>query len=106
MGTGKAYFNTEKLHTVSVNDLDQDYTFSMYPNPAQDNVTLLLDYPDYDKAMIEIYSASGERVYASEAQLAPGVNQQLLQVDGLKNGLYYLKITNEKMNLTQRLMVQ
>lgn len=106
MGTGKAYFNTEKLYTVSLNEMGIDYKFSLYPNPAKESATLLIDYPETDKVTIEIFTLSGERVYTDESQLDPGVNQQLLQLDNLNSGIYLVKVKNERINLTQRLVIQ
>ena len=106
MGTGKAYFEKERLHTVSLESQELDFTFSMYPNPARESLTLLVNYPESDEANVEIYSASGEIVYREYLSLVPGVNQKLMNVMGLQSGVYFLRMNTGKTSFSQRLIIQ
>lgn len=106
MGTGKTYFNKELLGTVSINEMDFNMNYSIYPNPATDQVTLLLDYPQNESVNVTIYNLSGQQVYQNTLNLTKGVNQKQLQLNNLNQGIYILNINNEKFNNSQKLIIK
>tara|TARA_R110001592_G_scaffold150576_2_gene376606 strand:- start:290 stop:1555 length:1266 start_codon:yes stop_codon:yes gene_type:complete len=106
MLSGKTYFTKELLQNVSVNDIEQKVTMSIYPNPTSGNVTLLLDYPSSDKLKINIFDLSGKAVYQDNIGLSTGVNQELLAINHLTSGIYLLSIKNEKINIAQKLIIR
>lgn len=106
MGSGKAYFNKELLHNVSVENMDQKMQISFYPNPTRGNVTLLVDYFTNDKIEVEIYDLSGKIVYQDLINLSVGVNQKLLNINHLNKGLYVMYIKNEKFNTSEKLIIR
>jgi hypothetical protein len=106
MGTGKAYFNKEMLQTVSVNSFEQSMNFSMYPNPATNNVTLLLDYFEKATVNIEILDLSGRLVLDKTIQLNKGIHQEQLNISQLNSGVYLLSLKSNKLNITQKLIVK
>lgn len=107
MSTGKAYFNTEMLQTVSVVNYDKPaIKFSIYPNPATDNVTLLMDYFEGADLEISIVDLSGKLVYNQREQLLNGVNQKTINISQFKGGIYLLNLKTDQLNTTQKLIVR
>lgn len=106
MGTGKSYFNKELLQNVSVDNMEQQMQMSIYPNPTNGNVTLLVDYFTNDNIEVEIYDLSGKMVYQDLINLSVGVNQKMLNINHLSGGLYVLNIKNEKFNTSEKLIVR
>lgn len=105
--TGKAYFNTELLATVSIATYDnQAVNFTVYPNPATENITLLMDYFESADMNISIMDLSGKLVYNNSLQLTNGVNQKTINITQLKSGIYILSLKNDQINTTQKLIVR
>ena len=104
--TGKAYFNKELLSTVSVGSFEQTMKFSIYPNPATNNVTLLLDYFEKGAMNIEIIDLSGKLVMSKSIQLNNGINKEVLNINQLNSGVYLLNLKSDKLNTTQKLIVR
>ena len=105
-GNGKAFFNKEMLQTVSVGDYEFKAQLSMYPNPATNRITLLLDYPSTDDVLIEIIDLSGKVVYAETTQLLSGVNQKTIMLNDLNSGVYIITLKNNKFTTAQKLIVR
>ncbi|MGB0882075.1 MAG: T9SS type A sorting domain-containing protein [Vicingaceae bacterium] len=103
---GKAIFNTELLHTVGIEGVEKNMKLSMYPNPATDKVTLLLDYPENDVMNVELINLSGQIVYREQLNLNAGINQKTIRVDNLQSGIYLLNIVNAEFKSTQKLIVR
>ena len=102
LATGKAYFNTEMLQTVSVvNYKNKIINFSVYPNPATDNVTLLMDYYESSNMNISTVDLSGKMVYNEVQQLISGINQKTININQLKSGIYILRLQNDQLNSTR-----
>ncbi|MCB9360863.1 MAG: T9SS type A sorting domain-containing protein [Flavobacteriales bacterium] len=106
MMSGKTYFNKELLQNVSVNDVDQNVQLSIYPNPTQGNVTLLVDYPSSDNVEIKIVDLSGKLAYQNILGLSAGINQKVLDINHLTSGVYIMSIRNEKFNTSQKLIIR
>jgi len=106
MSTGKAYFNKEMLQTVSVNNFDDEIVFSIYPNPATSNITLLIDYVGSDVMTIEIIDLSGKLVHNEAISLQNGINQKLLNISQLNSGFYIINLKGKQFITTQKLIVR
>jgi len=74
-----------------------DFNFSVYPNPAQNSITIKADLFNF----IEIYSLNGKLVYSAEAK-----NGEIIDVSQLKNGIYILKNTNKFRSKVQKLVIK
>lgn len=103
---GRSFFNTELLHTVGIEGVEKSMTLSIYPNPATDKVTLLLDYPENDVMNIELINLSGQVVHREQVSLFSGVNQKQIDVSHLQSGIYLLNMINSDFKSTQKLIVR
>jgi len=105
-GLGKAMFNQEHLQTVSVQVYEHNVTFSMYPNPATNQITLLLDYFEYATMQVDVVDLSGKLVLSKTIQVNNGVNQKTIDINQLKSGIYLLQLKSDQLNTTQKLIVR
>ena len=63
----------------------------MYPNPANDELYVLLAAPvSPEQARIELYNVLGERIMAQQAQNG----QNRVDMAGRPSGIYFVKVMN------------
>lgn len=74
----------------------------VFPNPASDYT--IVSYALEESGMVELLSQDG-RIIRSE-YLKPGINQHLLRTGGLPSGVYTIKLSGGKKNLTSRLVIK
>ncbi len=63
---------------------------TMFPNPAQDNVSVEIHSNSNQEISIEIYNNLGKVVYHTQENLSQGVNRINMNVNNLLAGLYYV----------------
>lgn len=97
--TGKIGFRKVKLLDVggisnSVNSLSSSV---IYPNPAANNFSLIIDNKETENITTTIYDLSGKQVLNRNlGELPVGLNAIDFDTFGLKNGLYFMQISNGK----------
>ena len=74
------------LNNSLVNDSDK---VIIYPNPAQDLITINLNHSNADK--IEIYNSVGQIVF----QLNNPTTENTIPTQRFSNGMYFIKVTSE-----------
>ena len=83
----------------SLNTADTDLLrFKMYPNPSDGELFLELNR----ESQLEIFDVNG-RVMSRQNHLQPGNNTINLQ--GLNNGLYFIKLSNLNGQVVQKLQL-
>lgn len=88
---------------VSVLDNIKNNGFKMYPNPANENVTIeFVNNPDVNK--IEIYSITGQVVYT---QNLSNTNELInINTVSFENGVYFIKLAGENKDLFEKLIIK
>lgn len=100
---------TEK--TVKVQDyvgLDEDkvkFDVKAYPNPAKDYFNLEMDATEQDDLIIEIYNSNGRLVHQSKAE-GRRIITETFSIGDFPDGIYLLKIFNNEINYTGKILVQ
>jgi hypothetical protein len=92
---------------VGIRDLTKssyEFVASLYPNPAKDNVVILLNHEvDGASVNIEVMDVTGKIVLCkTENSKTTKIN---LSTDDLINGLYFIKIKSGKFISTQKLLI-
>lgn len=84
--------------TVSVKEIAQQNTFSIYPNPAKDNI-----YFNSENTidLVEIIDVTG-KILLSKSNL--GIGLQQLNVAELANGIYFVRIKNKQQTSISRII--
>ena len=87
--TVKFLHNIATSCSVGVEEVNEDVSFSISPNPASHNLNISLSgFNDVGEVSIEIYDMLGKKV-SSISQVEPKNN---LNVSGFKNGMYFISI--------------
>ena len=91
------------VQDVSVEELKNEIGFNVYPNPVQDNLTLLVSDNTTNVLTLSIADVQGRLV-----QEIPVLNhnRQVLNLDQLPTGIYVLQVNTTKGLINQRIIKQ
>lgn len=92
-----SHFGDPWFSTLSNDDVDQDLSIRVYPNPAKDFITIrgLKQFAD-----IEIYTISGIKVYKGNY-----IPESQLNLN-LASGIYMIKVTEENKSVIKKLIIK
>jgi hypothetical protein len=94
------------LPVVSTGVMQEVRGFNLYPNPAEDRVTLNFRSDRTGMVTISVYDFTG-RVIVSEALMKPAVSlESTIDLAGFDSGVYVVEIREGERSLKQRLIVQ
>lgn len=92
-----------KDYTVGLEESKaQNSTFSIYPNPANNSITINYTGDLSQKTNIEIYNYLGQEIMQSNLQS----NTTAINVSDLINGIYFVKVRTDNTQKVQRLIIQ
>lgn len=66
----------------------------VFPNPAGATLNYRVVSSQAGIGMLQVFNSFGVMVITSQVQLVEGVNQHAINISGLNNGSYFLKLTN------------
>ena len=104
--TGDYIYNASQVVTpAGVNVQEQvntPFTFSFYPNPSIENITV--NYSLEQSAMVTytIYDLTGKQVQSESSNRFPGAQQQNVYVNNLQAGTYLLSVNVNGNVITKR----
>lgn len=109
--TGKAVFETRLLGAVSVgvNEVAgiNQATYSIYPNPAQNQVNIMIDaQAPNSNTVLMVTDITGKVLQNSRIGLNKGVNAYSFNVANYPSGTYIVSVVNENFKLTETVAVQ
>ncbi|MEO8151348.1 MAG: T9SS type A sorting domain-containing protein [Bacteroidia bacterium] len=84
-----------QVYAASVNEISSANSFSVYPNPATDELYFKTNN-DLQKAKYQIIDVTGRLL------LSGNTSKQTVDVSKLPDGIYFIKLQSEKTNLVQR----
>jgi photosystem II stability/assembly factor-like uncharacterized protein len=79
---------------------------SLYPNPANTNITIEIAAHKPEKVTIELYSPEGKCVLAKTEHLSTGVYQIRLSVKSLRAGIYFVRLNGNHFNSVSKLIIE
>ena len=74
--------------------VDEEGLLTLYPNPAQDEITLVVSTTDIEGGRIELYDAQGRLV--KQVNLTFNGGQVSLNISDLENGVYMVSVKNDQ----------
>jgi hypothetical protein len=80
--------------TIGINDNDE-ISFGLYPNPASTELFLQASENISSELNIEVISTSGQLIKAFQVPGADASGRIRVDVNGLSNGIYYLRIVGD-----------
>ncbi|MBL7765055.1 MAG: T9SS type A sorting domain-containing protein [Chitinophagaceae bacterium] len=69
---------------------------TLYPNPAQHELHVDIETPQSTLARLKVMDATGRIVRTVDMQLQAGQNQSSISLEGLADGMYLIKVSNDK----------
>ncbi len=79
------------LTDLRISNLEENWTYSLFPNPANSTITIEIFTKDPTAYSLAIFNQLGVKVMQlNESDLEEGQNTVTLDVTSLTNGLYYL----------------
>ncbi|WP_300667121.1 YCF48-related protein [Fluviicola sp.] len=83
---------------LGIDDLENNQTLSVYPNPSSEKITITLDSSIASKNLaIHVYSISGEEIIFQS-------NTTTIDVSDFPTGTYFLKVQNETSSWTKTII--
>ena len=79
--------------------VEESSPLTIYPNSKPGYLSVKSNVPDSD-SNIKIYDASGKIVYTRE-----NINNDILLVSGLKNGMYFVKVQSSRLDYTAKVPI-
>ena len=78
----------------------------LYPNPATDNVNILIASKENANAQLNIFNLMGQLVYSENVAVAEGNNLVRVSTSNLQAGVYMVNIKTNAGTSTQKLIVK
>jgi hypothetical protein len=95
----------EYISPLGIKEEYNDVTVSIYPNPAKDELSVVISNGVFNDVSLEIQTLSGQRV---KHQILDGKGSTSIRLDvsDLPPGFYLLKVMNNEMILTKSLIIE
>ena len=84
---------------VSVNELAQQNLFNVFPNPAQDYISITSSSTISEKDTVTILSAMGQTVLSIPYVTTP------IDISSLANGIYSVHLSNNTLNISPKKLI-
>jgi hypothetical protein len=88
---------SEGCGALGSNEISNTNLFSIYPNPANTEITIVL--PSCNTSQIEISNATGQLIIKDQ-------NKNKIDISTLPNGLYFISVKQGEQNYTQKIIKQ
>lgn len=101
-GGGLELFNAHAPVSSGLRESAEEIHFQLFPNPATDQVSIILDQAAAHETHIRCYDAKG--VLRKSRLLPPGQKTTVLYIEGLGRGLYLIELTGKSGRGSRRLI--
>ncbi|MES2760788.1 MAG: T9SS type A sorting domain-containing protein [Bacteroidota bacterium] len=82
--------NPPNCTAISVKELDEQVGFTLFPNPATDQLIVSFKQESYTRIHVAVVDVLGKEILQEESN---GAEQITLNVSELKQGIYFVKVT-------------
>jgi len=90
---------------LSVNQVQKGYV-NILPNPATDYINIQASVPEAKSLTLDIYNNIGCKVLSKQVSTVNDLLDETIDISNLSKGMYFLKLTSEKFNHTQKLVIR
>lgn len=80
-------------------------SFDIFPNPVSTFANIRFYAKDRMEAKLEVYDISGKVIQSNDIVVNNGLNTQMLPLDNLSNGVYWMNICNESGKIRKKFIV-
>ncbi len=85
---------------------NQHASVSVYPNPTSDFIKIEANVNHDDIITVEVMNALGEKLIAIPVYPVGGLLNKTIDLKGLAQGIYFLKLSSDSFNHTQKILVR
>lgn len=86
--------------TSNIEDFNKLNNIKIYPNPANDHITI--DFNDVVPTKIEIFNIYGQSIYLNEKISL----SEKIDISSLKSGIYIIEVSNSNLKYQQKFLIQ
>jgi hypothetical protein len=86
-------------------DPSEEYSATVFPNPAADKATLALLISKQENVVVKMYNMLGAEVYTTSSDLEKGIHSIDLNISDLQSGVYFVKVMVGNKEKTQKLTI-
>ncbi len=90
---------------VGINTINNIENMLIYPNPSKDYINISMNLTENEVILCEIFSTEGRLVFSEKWQLFSGFNNQKLETKDLGKGVYLLKLSNQKGEISKQKII-
>lgn len=90
--------------STSVKDVPQTLKAALYPNPAANDMTLSFNNQKGSRVNVAIYNLQGQLVYKNMYESVVGDFNKTIDISGLSNGTYMVRISNDDAAAVKKLI--
>ena len=91
--------------STSIDNSNLDLKFSIYPNPANNNITLDFTSKNSDKSILSLTNIIGEKIREFQINTVEGINTFNLNLEGINNGVYFINFINNSNKSTKKFII-
>lgn len=106
MSNGKTYFTKEQINSIGIDETTNESKIALYPNPAKNNLTLLINHNKSELLNVKIYNISGKLILEQQVKSEQGTQQYNLNIADFDAGFYVVSIKAEGFYVTQKFVKQ
>jgi chitinase len=92
-------------NTITENAMAAIDDLSVFPNPASDHATLILNLAAEGTYTLTMYDILGQELQSKKLTFTKGMNQVELAISGIKNGYYFINVQNERNSMSKRFII-
>jgi len=91
---------------TGINSFEEKNLIKIYPVPARDFLNLEFFNDSKEEIIVELYDISGKLMYNNKFENILNNDKRQIDLTNYKNGTYLLKIFNNKVNITEKIIIQ
>jgi hypothetical protein len=88
--------------TTSINEINNNLNYSIYPNPTQNN--LYVSFTKEDDYFIKIFDVNGLLTYTSQILKSNATSTNVIDISSFNNGMYFLQIQSVNITHTKKII--
>ena len=86
------------------NNEQKTSAISVFPNPSESTINIDFKASAKNSSAVEIFDIAGRKLFSEQVQFFAGINKKTVDVSELNKGVYILKIINNEINFSQRII--
>jgi hypothetical protein len=88
------------VNETSIKEVKNAYSFKIYPNPADDKLTIEIENPENKESLLEIVNYAGVVVYSE-----PVIHGKMINISEFANGIYLVRLTGNDIYIIKKIII-